>query len=188
MLKRAVGNYIHLTQEPFDGPIKANEYLGWRQPKANQSWDITVEDNFVNRILLGLDLGLAQPTYENACAIRGDKRLEVYQICDINKMTTLQSCLNRNPMGLGKTVEAITTARNLNAKSVLIVVPKIVAGQWRDQIRAWWPERSDDVFVFGATDAKKRKVEQGSIVIVNYEKLLRRRSCLSDRRRSRLPF
>ena len=166
------GNYIHLTKEASEGPIQANKFLGWRQARDKQPWDITVEDNFVNRILLGLDLDLGQPTYKNANLIKQDVRLEGYQICDINKMITLKSCLNRNPMGLGKTVEAITTARILNAKSVLIVVPKIVAGQWRDQIKTWWPERADDVFVFGATNAKKRKVEQGCIVITNYEKLL----------------
>ena len=87
-------------------------------------------------------------------------------------MVTLKNCLNRNPMGLGKTVETITAARILNAKSVIIVAPKIVMGQWRDQIKAWWPERADDVFIYGATGSKKRKVDQGCIVIVNYEKLL----------------
>lgn len=167
-----VGNYIHLTKEDGEGPIRANKFLGWRQAKDKQPWDITIEDNFVNRILLGIDLDLKKPTYYNAQKIKQDVRLESYQVCDINKMVTLQNCLNRNPMGLGKTVEAITSARMLRAKSVLIVAPKIVMGQWRDQIKVWWPERSDDVFIYGATDAKKRKVEQGCIVIVNYEKLL----------------
>jgi SNF2 family DNA or RNA helicase len=75
-------------------------------------------------------------------------------------------------MGLGKTVETIVSIKLLKSKSVLIVVPKIVAGQWRDQIKVWWPERADDVFIYGSTEAKKRKVEQGCIVIINYEKLL----------------
>ena len=167
-----VGNYIHLTKEETDGPIHANKFLGWRQPRPTQSWDITVEDNIVNRILLGLNLNLGQPTSRKASSIRKDARLEEYQVNDVNKMLALKNCLNRNPMGLGKTVEAITTMRMLNAKSALIVVPKIVASQWRDQIKAWWPERSEDVFIFGATDAKKRKIERGNIVIINYEKLL----------------
>ena len=167
-----VDKYIHLTKEPSDGPIQANKFLGWRLAKANQNWDITIEDNLVNRILLGLDLKLDQPTARMANVIRGDSRLENYQVYDINKMVALKNCLNRNPMGLGKTVEAITAIRVLNAKSVLIVAPKIVTGQWRDQIKFWWPERSDDVFIYGATDAKKRKVQPGSIVIINYEKLL----------------
>lgn len=167
-----VGNYIHLTKEPQDGPIQGNKYLGWRLPKAGQSWDLTIEDNFVNRIILGMNLGLAQPTAQNAQVIRQDSRLENYQVYDINKMTSLKSCLNRNPMGLGKTVEAIVTARTLNAKSILIVAPKIVTSQWRDQIKFWWPERSNDVFIYGSADAKKRKVAPGSIVITNYEKLL----------------
>ena len=167
-----VGNYMHLTREPQDGPMQANKYLGWRIAKPSQPWDLTIEDNFVNRIILGMDLGLAQPTARNEAIIRGDMRLSEYQIHDVNKMVTLRCCLNRNPMGLGKTVEAITSIRLMKAKSVLIVVPKIVAGQWRDQIKVWWPERSDDVFVYGSSEAKKRRVEPGTIVIINYEKLL----------------
>lgn len=167
-----VGKYIHLTKEPGESTLQANRFIGWRNAKDGQDWDITIEDNFVNRIILGLDLGLVQPTADTARIIRGDERLENYQVYDINKMVSLKSCLNRNPMGLGKTVEAITAARILNAKSVLIVAPKIVMGQWRDQIKVWWPERADDVFIYGATDAKTRKVERGSIVIINYEKLL----------------
>lgn len=167
-----VDKYIHLKREPLESGIFANKYLGWRLARETQPWDVTIEDNLVNRILLNEDLGLGQPTERNADAIRRDSRLEEYQIRDINKMISLKSCLNRNPMGLGKTVEAITTARLLRAHSVLIVVPKIVAGQWRDQIKVWWPERADDVFIYGAKDAKKRKVAPGSIVIINYEKLV----------------
>lgn len=166
------GKYIHLTREPQDPPIPANKFLGWRVAKAEYPWDITVENNIVNRILLGLDLGLAQPTAKNAHIIRQDSRLENYQVYDINRMVTLRSCLNRNPMGLGKTVEAISTIRLLKAQSVLIVVPKIVASQWRDQIKFWWPDRAEDVFVYGSAEAKKRKIEPGCIVITNYEKLI----------------
>ena len=167
-----VDNYIRLKKEDSDGPIQANKFLGWRQARANQPWDITIEDNIVNRIILGLDTGFRLPSVRNAVVIRQDSRLENYQVYDVNKMVTLKNCLNRNPMGLGKTVETIVALRTLKAKSVMIVAPKIVMSQWRDQIKVWWPERSDDVFIFGATDSKKRKVAQGSIVIVNYEKLL----------------
>ena len=166
------GKYIQLTQEEHEGPIQANKFLGWKTTKGARGVVVTIEDNLVNRILLGLDTGVPQPTARNASIIRRDSRLSDYQVFDINKMVTTKSCLNRNPMGLGKTVEAIATARVLDARNVLIVVPKIVAGQWRDQIKFWWPERADDVFIYGATDARKRKVAKGSIVIINYEKLL----------------
>lgn len=164
---KIVDKYIHLTKEASDGPIQANKFLGWRLPRKNQNCDIIIENNLVNRILLGLETYLGQPN-----SICEDPRLEKYQVLDINKMVSLQSCLNRNPMGLGKTVEAIATIRGLKARSVLIVAPKIVMSQWRDQIKTWWPERSEDVFIYGATGAKRRKVVQGSIVIINYEKLL----------------
>ena len=172
MRTEVVGNYIYLYKEENDGPIQANKFLGWRSPKGFQTCDIIVEDNFVNRILLGMDLDLLKPSSRRLKIISSDERLEDYQVHDINKMTFLNGCLNRNPMGLGKTVEAIITAKHLKAKSILIVAPKIVASQWRDQIKVWWPERSEDVFVYGATDAKKRKVAPKSIVIINYEKLL----------------
>lgn len=164
---KVLDKYIHLTREPDESGIQANKYLGWRLAKPNQDCDVIIENNIVNRILLDLDTYLEQP--KTVCV---DPRLEKYQALDVSKMISLQSCLNRNPMGLGKTVEAIATIRGLKARSVLIVAPKIVMGQWRDQIKVWWPERADDVFVYGATDAKKRKVVQGSIVIINYEKLL----------------
>lgn len=167
-----VGKYIHLKREEHEGPIRANQFLGWRIAKPNQPWDITIEDNFVNRIILGMDLGLEQPSSSRANLIRKDERLSEYQVNDVNKMLSLRGCLNRNPMGLGKTVEAITTARLLRSRSILIVVPKIVAGQWRDQIKVWWPERADDVYIFEPSATKKRMVTPGSIVITNYEKLL----------------
>lgn len=167
-----VDKYIHLTREPHENGVHANKYLGWRKATDKQSWDITIEDNYVNRLQLGLDLCLAQPNKKNEELIRQDSRLSEYQVHDINKMLSLKSCLNRNPMGLGKTVETITTMRLLKARNALIVAPKIVASQWRDQIKFWWPERADDVFIYGATDAKKRKVTTSSIIIINYEKLL----------------
>lgn len=164
--------YIHLTREPLENPINTTKFLGWKLARTTQSWDITIEDNFVNRIVLGLDLGINSPTEHNAEYIRKDSRLADYQVTDINKMISLKSCLNRNPMGLGKTVEAITTAKLLCAKNVLIVVPLITAEQWRNQIKVWWPERAEDVFVYGSREDKKRAITQNSIVIVNYEKLI----------------
>lgn len=172
MKTEVVGNYIHLYKEESDGPIQANRFLGWRLPRGSQKCNVIVEDNLSNRIVLGLRSGLRQPTARDAKIIRCDDRLEDYQVGDVNKMVSLYGCLNRNPMGLGKTVETIVAARFLRAKSILIVAPKIVMSQWRDQIKVWWPERSEDVFIYGATDAKKRKVTPGSIVIINYEKLL----------------
>ena len=77
--------------------------------------------------------------------------------------------LNRNPMGLGKTVEAIMTMRELDIDSGLIVLPKIVGPQWRSQIVRWWPERAQDVVLY---DNNNVKVQKGDIVIINYEKLL----------------
>ena len=65
-----VDKYIHVKREKTDGPFPANRYLGWRIAKASQPWDITLEDNIVNLILLGLDIVLPMPSVKNEAVIR----------------------------------------------------------------------------------------------------------------------
>ena len=73
-------------------------------------------------------------------------------------------CLNANPMGLGKTVEAIKTLEYTNAQSVVIVVPKIIRQQWVDQIKVWWG-RDAEIY------ERQHQLVPGKIYIVNYDKL-----------------
>ena len=157
----SVGKYLHLYPEKGED-ITPSRFLGWHK-KKNLSY-YTVEDNLVNRIILGLDE--PRSTYK---LLQPMENLRDYQITDIQKMITVGNVLNRNPMGLGKTVEAILTMKELDAKSILVVLPKIVGPQWRDQIRVWWPERSKDIILFQKSNTK---ISEGSIVLINYEKLL----------------
>lgn len=157
----SVGKYLHLYPEKGED-ITPSRFLGWHKRKNLPYY--TVEDNLINRIILGLDeprsaYKLLQPM----------ENLRDYQITDIQKMVSVGNVLNRNPMGLGKTVEAILTMKELDAKSILVVLPKIVGPQWRDQIRVWWPERSKDIILFQKNNIK---ISEGSIVLINYEKLL----------------
>ena len=155
------GNYLYLYPENGE-QINTSRFLGCRQPKGKLY--IIVENNLVNNIVLGR---YTFPEMLLDCTDSGD--LKEYQVADVSKMYTIKNVLNRNPMGLGKTVEAIVTMRELNAKSVLIVLPKIVGIQWRNQIKIWWPERIDDVVIY---KDKNTKISPGNIVIINYEKLL----------------
>lgn len=157
----SVGKYLHLYPEKGED-ITPSRFLGWHKKKNLPYY--TVEDNLINRIILGLDEH--RSTYK---LLQPMENLRDYQITDIQKMITVGNVLNRNPMGLGKTVETILTMKELDAKSILVVLPKIVGPQWRDQIRVWWPERSKDIILFQKNSIK---ISEGSIVLINYEKLL----------------
>lgn len=155
------GKYLHLYPENGE-QIDASRFLGWRQQR-NKPY-LTVEDNLVNAIVLGMPVD--HFCFRNPWETEG---LKEYQIADVQKMCTIRNVLNRNPMGLGKTVEAIATMRELCAESILIVLPKIVGPQWRDQIAKWWPARAKDVIIYKNNHTK---IARGNIVIINYEKLL----------------
>lgn len=155
------GKYLRLYPEKDEHIVMAR-FLGARQERGQPY--VTVEDNLVNRIILGREEFLPQVK-----PLRYPEKLKEYQINDVQKMLAVGNVLNRNPMGLGKTIEAIAAMRELNAASVLVVLPKIVGPQWRDQFFTWWPERSQDVVLY---KSDKTKISEGNIVLINYEKLL----------------
>ena len=155
------GKYLHLY--PEDGErVNASRFLGWRQERHKPY--VTIEDNLVNEIILEMDA-----EQKVARDLKYPEGLKDYQVADVQKMVSVGNVLNRNPMGLGKTVEAITTMKELGTGSSLIVLPKIVGPQWRDQISKWWPARGKDVVLY---QNNRTKVPEGSIVLINYEKLL----------------
>jgi len=66
------------------------------------------------------------------------EKLYPYQKEDVyGKLTTLPRCLNRNPMGLGKTVEALALCEELGTRHNLIVCRKTMIGEWFYQIDTW---------------------------------------------------
>ena len=144
------------------------EYLNWHKSRG-----ITrVEDNLVNRLIAGRDCieycGTTEFWRERVVSLyssSSDLSLEPFQIDDVVKMCRVKHILNANPMGLGKTVETIAYLRAIEAKSVLIVVPKILRYQWRDQIEKWWG-RSSEIY-----EKSSQNVLPGSIWIINYDKL-----------------
>lgn len=148
--------------------------LGWRQRKGD-SW-IVAEDNIVNRIVLEQNINLTS----KMPPLVVDDRLKDYQRQDVDTMCRLTHCLNANPMGLGKTVEAIKTLEATGAESVVIVVPKIIRQQWVDQIKRWWG-RDAEIY------EKQATIEPGKIYIVNYDKL-RNEKILTKFRRFRWDY
>lgn len=134
--------------------------MGWRQRK-DDPW-IVAEDNLVNRIVLGQDVHLLY--YEPVVSDTIDSRLKDYQQEDVARMRRLRHCLNANPMGLGKTVEAIIALQTMRAETICIVVPKIIRQQWVDQIKRWWG-RDAEIY------EKQVSLEPGKIYVINYDKL-----------------
>lgn len=134
--------------------------MGWRQRKGDL-W-MVAEDNLVNRIVLGQSTDLI---YSGVVACdAADERLKEYQQNDVRLMCRLKHCLNANPMGLGKTVEAIIALAEMHAESVVVVVPKIIRQQWVDQIKRWWG-RDAEIY------ERQPVLEAGKIYIINYDKL-----------------
>lgn len=163
MQMRPHGNsdkYFELLME--DSPIDESLFLGSRRLKGSK-W-LILEDNIINSTLLGFAVKVeddrAKLTEEES---RG---LLDYQIEDVNRMIRTKHILNANPMGLGKTVETIVAMKTLGVRNALIVVPKSVMLQWKEQIAVWWPEMYDN------TKVLPTKFSQEGISILNYERLV----------------
>ena len=153
------GRYLHVYLEtPQEYKVKPL-LLGWRQRKKDVF--IIAEDNLINRLVLGMSV--TEVIERNVSRIANTDGLQPFQVRDIDKMMGLQHCLNANPMGLGKTVETVRYLAANNPKTALIVCPKIIRTQWKDQLERW-----------GNLDANvydgQRSVSPG-IWIINYDKL-----------------
>lgn len=141
----------------IDADAPRDMLLGWRQKKGESF--ITVENNLVNRIVLGLPLELEQEAPE----IYDPMTLEPYQIEDVKKSLRLQHYLNANPMGLGKTPETIRMLAESGATNALIVTPKIIRQQWVDQLKTWGN--------INAQIYEGQSVVKPGFWVVNYDKL-----------------
>lgn len=154
-LVKVAGSYLYI---PPEVNVDKKMLMGWSQSKGSPM--ILAEDNLVNRIVLGMPFDVRVPEFDLGNL---DMRLEKFQVNDVTKMCSLGNCLNLNRMGSGKTIETIEVLKSFNFQDIVIIAPKPICAQWRDQICAWWPERSNDIGLF-ETDRP--------ITIMNYEKLL----------------
>ena len=142
--------------------LKLKRYLmGWKQRRGDP-W-IVAECNLINQIALGMSIG-DHINYTGVYDTTSNDKLLDYQCQDVSRMLQLKHCINANPMGLGKTVEAIEVLKASRASSVAIVVPKIIRQQWVDQIKRWW---GVDAEIFD----KQSILEPNKVYVVNYDKL-----------------
>lgn len=153
------GRYLHVYLEtPQEYTVKPL-LLGWRQRKKDAF--IIAEDNLINRLVLGMSVtAVIERNVSKTANIDG---LQPFQVSDIDKMMGLQHCLNANPMGLGKTVETVRYLAANNPKTALIVCPKIIRTQWKDQLERWGNLKAE---IYDG----QRNVTPG-IWIINYDKL-----------------
>lgn len=153
------GRYLHVYLEtPQEYTVKPL-LLGWRQRKKDAF--IIAEDNLINRLVLGMNvLTVIERQISKIANIDG---LQPFQVKDIDKMMGLQHCLNANPMGLGKTVETVRYLAANNPKTALIVCPKIIRTQWKDQLERWGNLKAE---IYDG----QQNVAPG-IWIINYDKL-----------------
>ena len=153
------GRYLHVYLEtPQEYTVKPL-LLGWRQRKKDAF--IIAEDNLINRLVLGMSV--TEVIERNVSRIANTDGLQPFQVKDIDKMMGLQHCLNANPMGLGKTVETVRYLAANNPKTALIVCPKIIRTQWKDQLERWGNLKAE---IYDG----QQNVAPG-IWIVNYDKL-----------------
>ena len=153
------GRYLHVYLEtPQEYTVKPL-LLGWRQRKKDSF--IIAEDNLINRLVLGMSV--TEVIERNVSRIANTDGLQPFQVKDIDKMMGLQHCLNANPMGLGKTVETVRYLAANNPKTALIVCPKIIRTQWKDQLERWGNLKAE---IYDG----QQNVAPG-IWIINYDKL-----------------
>ena len=153
------GRYLHVYLEtPQEYKVKPL-LLGWRQRKKDVF--IIAEDNLINRLVLGMSVTAV--IERNVSRIANTDGLQPFQVKDIDKMMGLQHCLNANPMGLGKTVEAVRYLAANNPKTALIVCPKIIRTQWKDQLERWGNLKAE---IYDG----QQNVAPG-VWIINYDKL-----------------
>lgn len=157
------GNYLRLLPNK-DEQFNPYDFLGWKHDKSKIYY--TVENNIINRIVLGL---FPESNNVELPTLQYPEGLMEFQYRDVQKMVANKRCLNINRMGYGKTVEAIKAMRELGIENAVIVAPKSVLVQWQTQIANWWPAKAQDVII---CTSSATKLHSNNIVLLNYEKLL----------------
>ena len=138
--------------------------FGWSQnAEQKRRGVIAAPPNLINDIVLGKAY---TPNKPFDIVEQLNPLLLPYQIKDVLKMCE-GSCINRNKMGAGKTVETIEAMRLLGLKKVLVVGPKIIKHQWAQQLARWYPS----VSVVEVNSKKAKQMDTHNISIINYEQL-----------------
>lgn len=99
----------------------------------------------------------------------GDPRLWPFQRAGVQWMRD-RSCLLADEVGSGKTVQTIMSGIELPC---LIVAPKSMLFKWKQEIEKWDARQLNIQVATGGAVASRTAIEQGDIVITNWENLWR---------------
>lgn len=150
--------------------------------KRKVKGEYLVEANYLNMYQLGIPFKVKDMDKE--INFTGTKLFD-YQKRDVQRMVQQRHVFNGNRMGYGKTVEAISTLRELDSNYTLILAPKTVLPQWEKELQKWWPECGATILVkptpveyakaasrgLRPSGQGPSKLLGGTIVITNYEAL-----------------
>ena len=162
-IKQMPGSDDYLMVLATSEEVDKRYLMGWSPIKHSMWWK--VEDNLVNRIVLGMPILSAAQRQE--IKVSPMPHLFKYQYDDVIKLCGRVNALNANPMGLGKTLETIMVLReNGLMDRVLILCPKSVTYQWKEELENWWPETK------GKIDVLPTHVGSSGIIIMNYERAI----------------
>lgn len=165
------GHYYKVPVDAIDSPMVLMNY-SYRKGTSYYKVEDCVANELILDEILHEDYQRISPRPERVAGILGPLKpenvsiLKDYQVVDVKKMVDTLSVLNRNPMGLGKTVEAVITLKLLNSTSNLIVCPKSVMLQWKKSIQEFWPEYIGEILI-NYTEPPK----MGNTYIYNYERI-----------------
>ena len=155
-----------------DRHILSNLCLGV-QPVKGVPNTYSVEDSLVNRVALGVPYNIPKPAGAIPVSRSFDNQLEPYQLHDVYFLLQLSAGMNGNPMGYGKTVEALVWAKHLCPKTILIICPKTIKRQWSIQAQRWADLGEDEVQISPKVLSRKNLNEGKRLcVITNYEQLV----------------
>lgn len=81
-----------------------------------------------------------------------------------------ENALIGDPMGLGKSIQAVACCNALEAKRILVLCPANVVLQWRDYMRRWLVPLGRPVSVFAITGAGFSIHPSARVVICSYDR------------------
>ena len=132
---------------------------------------LTIDGCLLNQIALARFFELEYPAGDtpiSATSWRADIRLFDYQVEDIRTTLHLKQVLNANPMGYGKTVEALQWCKAKGYHKLLIVCPKSTRYQWQEAVWEWLDVEAEICL----TPHTVAEIGKADVVITNYEQLI----------------
>jgi SWI/SNF-related matrix-associated actin-dependent regulator of chromatin subfamily A-like protein 1 len=90
-----------------------------------------------------------------------------------------------DPMGLGKTVQAIRAADRIQADDITVVCPAIARTNWAREFETWGTQRRTIAVVNASTDLERAEVIHADVLIISYSMLASKKArALLEKRHS----